>query len=224
MGSLPYSVCDDDDDDMIRFLRMQATSCAKAKKKKRKDKSKSEEGVVAPDLMSGTYKIKAFELKDVSELETPKLSPRAEAISRAHMDVMKSTEGFSELPEDEPDEVMQSADQAPAVARQLSNSAPTPTGISSAMSTGMSTDRATEDVNYSDDEFASVSASVTASNKYSTSGSDSRRAPVGDLSEPDLSPISYVDSEDDQGHSDMMNIKSLSELGSSIDDITSAGN
>lgn len=183
---------------------MQAASPAKAKKK-RKDKPKpdaGEVGVAAPDLTSGTYKIKAFELRDVSELETPKLTPRA------HLDVMKSTEGFSELPEDEPTDGV-----------RLESTAVTSSYDSAPAPVAMSTEPATEDANYSADDFASVSASVTDSNR--PSGSDSRGGEAGELSEPDISRISYTDTDDDQGRSDMMNIKSLSELGSSVDDITS---
>ena len=118
---------------------------------------------------------------------------------------MKSTEGFSELPEDKSEESFQS-----------------PAGGSPSATLAASTDRVTEEARYSTDDFASVSASATDSNKWSASGSDNRKS-LRELSDPNLSPISYTDS-DDQGRSDMMNIKSLSELGSSVDDLVSSNN
>ena len=132
-------------------------------------------------------------------METPKLTPRVAG------DLMKSTEGFSELPEDKSEESFQS-----------------PAGGSPSATLAASTDRVTEEVRYSTDDFASVSASATDSNKWSASGSDNRKS-LRELSDPNLSPISYTDS-DDQGRSDMMNIKSLSELGSSVDDLVSSNN
>lgn len=208
-------------------LCLQVSSSSKAKKK-RKEKPKPDvelEELDVPDLASGVYKMEAFELKDVSELDTPKLSSCG-ASNGAMLDVMKSTEGFSELPEDEvsfpnrtPATSKRMREQAPAADVSSRDSTLVKASVTEQLVSAASISAPIPDDVYSSNDFASVSASVTASNRYSSEDNMQRRDIHG-LYEPDLSAISYTDS-DNHGKSEMLNIKSLSELGSSVDDLDS---
>lgn len=210
---------------------MQVESPTKAKKK-RKDKSKADgkseaaEMITESALSPGTFKIKAFELKDVSELETPKLTPRATAA----VDVMKSTEGFPDLPDDLIEEDKSSgrlssgadkqtsfsSKQAPASGKQapaeLISSRETDTGR---LQSTLISEAPGDADGYSSNDFVSVTGSKDES---------SAAGEVIHLSEPELSAISYTSSTDRDGKSELVNIKSLSELGSSVEDISASNN
>ncbi|KAF6020475.1 hypothetical protein EB796_021221 [Bugula neritina] len=201
-------------------------------KKKRKDKSKADgkseaaEMITESALSPGTFKIKAFELKDVSELETPKLTPRATAA----VDVMKSTEGFPDLPDDLIEEDKSSgrlssgadkqtsfsSKQAPASGKQapaeLISSRETDTGR---LQSTLISEAPGDADGYSSNDFVSVTGSKDES---------SAAGEVIHLSEPELSAISYTSSTDRDGKSELVNIKSLSELGSSVEDISASNN
>jgi len=191
---------------------MQVESPTKAKKK-RKDKSKADgkseaaEMITESALSPGTFKIKAFELKDVSELETPKLTPRATAA----VDVMKSTEGFPDLPDDLIEEDKSSG--------RLSSGADKQTSVSSKQAPALQSTLISEAPGDADGYSSNDFVSVTGSKDESSAAGE-----VIHLSEPELSAISYTSSTDRDGKSELVNIKSLSELGSSVEDISASNN
>lgn len=151
----------------------------------------------------------------MSELETPKLTPRPK------LDVHKSMEGIPDLP----DHDVESSRQTPAGGDKSEKSdrsaeapaekskAPAASGIVMSQSYSARSQSEQGLSNMYSDDFGSVSESVSKQTPVSYVSSRSDRGEIVHLSEPDLSAISSTDSET-RRQSELNNVRSLSELDS----------